>query len=210
MTLIPLTKIQAHVAPAAKVAAAQALAPGQVDLALSLIGYEKEVAQALEYVFGSTLVCKDAATAKKVTFDQAVRMKSVTLEGDVYDPAGTLSGGSSSGAQSSVLLRMHELAMLMDQIQACSAELQATEETWRKLQSEQRSVSQLQSEYERKSHQATLLQEQVEHSRAATLEAELSATRAHIDELRAGVTEAEARANDAAAQAAQLLSLIHI
>ncbi|WFD18702.1 Structural maintenance of chromosomes protein 2 [Malassezia caprae] len=204
VTLIPLTKIQAHVAPAAKVAAAQALAPGKVDLALSLIGYENEVAQALEYVFGSTLVCKDAATAKKVTFDQAVRMKSVTLEGDVYDPAGTLSGGSSSGAQSSVLLRMHELAMLMDQIQESSAALQATEETWRQMQKEQRCVAQLQSDYERKLHQATLLQQQVEHSRAATLEAELSAIRARIDELRASMVEAEARANEAAAQAAQL------
>lgn len=204
VTLIPLTKIQANVAPASKVAAAQKLAPGRVDLALSLMGYEQDVARALEYVFGSTLVCKDAATAKKVTFDQAVRMKSVTLEGDVYDPAGTLSGGSSSGSQGNVLLRLHELALIMDQIHESKAALQATDDEWRTLQAEQRRIDQLRSDQERKMHQAALLQQQVEHSRAAALEAELSSTRARIDDIRASIHEAESRANEAAAQAAQL------
>ena len=48
----------------------------------------------MEYVFGNTLICTDADTAKRVTFDKNVRTKSVTLEGDVYDPSGTLQGGS--------------------------------------------------------------------------------------------------------------------
>ena len=29
----------------------------------------------------------------KVTFDPQIKAKSVTLEGDVFDPAGTLTGG---------------------------------------------------------------------------------------------------------------------
>ena len=49
----------------------------------------------MDYVFGNTLICADAETAKRVTFDPSVRMKSITLEGDSYDPSGTLSGGSS-------------------------------------------------------------------------------------------------------------------
>jgi structural maintenance of chromosome 2 len=32
-------------------------------------------------------------TAKKVTFDDRIMKKSVTLEGDSFDPAGTLTGG---------------------------------------------------------------------------------------------------------------------
>ncbi|OMP89021.1 Structural maintenance of chromosomes protein 2 [Diplodia seriata] len=92
VTIIPLNKISAFKASAEKIGAAQRIAPGKVDLALSLIGYDDEVTAAMEYVFGSTLVCEDAETAKRVTFDPSVRMKSVTLEGDVYDPSGTLSG----------------------------------------------------------------------------------------------------------------------
>jgi structural maintenance of chromosome 2 len=34
------------------------LAPGKVDIALSFISYEKDVQPAVEYVFGSTLLCQ--------------------------------------------------------------------------------------------------------------------------------------------------------
>ena len=50
VTLIPLSKIQPHVASSQRVQAAQKLAPGHVDLALSLIGYEDEVAKALSLI----------------------------------------------------------------------------------------------------------------------------------------------------------------
>lgn len=32
--------------------------------------------------------------AKKVTFDKRIMMKSVTLDGEVFDPQGTLHGGN--------------------------------------------------------------------------------------------------------------------
>jgi hypothetical protein len=38
------------------------LAPGKVDLALSLVGYDEEVLAAMNYVFGNTLICDDADT----------------------------------------------------------------------------------------------------------------------------------------------------
>ena len=47
----------------------------------------------MEFVFGSAFVCNDMNTAKKVTFDDRIMKKSVTLEGDSFDPAGTLTGG---------------------------------------------------------------------------------------------------------------------
>ena len=37
-------------------------------LALSLVGYDAEVAKAIEYVFGTTIVCDAMESAKKVTF----------------------------------------------------------------------------------------------------------------------------------------------
>jgi structural maintenance of chromosome 2 len=47
----------------------------------------------MEFVFGSVFVCSDMNCAKKVTFDDRIMKKSVTLEGDSFDPAGTLTGG---------------------------------------------------------------------------------------------------------------------
>lgn len=64
-----------------------------VQTALSLVGYERDLQAAMEFVFGSSFVCKNMEVAKKVTFDEKVMKKSVTLEGDSFDPAGTLTGG---------------------------------------------------------------------------------------------------------------------
>jgi structural maintenance of chromosome 2 len=84
-------------------------------LALTLIGYDDELQPAMEYIFGNTLICQDATTAKRVTFDNKVRMKSVTLDGDIYDPFGTLSGGSRPNS-SSVLINMEQLNTLRQDI----------------------------------------------------------------------------------------------
>ena len=51
---------------------------------------------AIEFVFGSSLVCNEMSHAKKVTFDPKVRTRKVTLAGDTFDPSGTLTGGSRS------------------------------------------------------------------------------------------------------------------
>ena len=76
----------------------------------------------MEYVFGSTFVCADAETAKLVTFNPAVRMRCVTVEGDVYDPSGTLSGGSSPNS-SGILIQMQKLNEITRQLESCKTEL---------------------------------------------------------------------------------------
>lgn len=49
---------------------------------------------AIEYVLGTTLVCFNGDDAKRVTFHKDVKTRTVTTEGDLFDPAGTLTGGS--------------------------------------------------------------------------------------------------------------------
>lgn len=154
VTLIPLNKISANVAPAEKVNAAKSLAPQKVELALELIGYEDEVEKAMKYVFGNTLVCKDSETAKKVTFDQKVRMKSVTMEGDVYDPAGTLSGGSKNQG-GGVLLRMTELLNV-------EKELKAKTEEWKKLDGEMKEGNVEKNKWEVKRREKGMLVHRIE------------------------------------------------
>jgi structural maintenance of chromosome 2 len=122
VTIIPLNKISAFKASVEKIGAAKKLAPGKVDLALSLVGYDDEITKAMEYVFGSTFVCADAETAKLVTFNPAVRMRCVTVEGDVYDPSGTMSGGSSP-TSSGILIQMQKLNEITKQLESCKREL---------------------------------------------------------------------------------------
>jgi structural maintenance of chromosome 2 len=69
----------------------------------------------MEFVFGNTIICPDPATAKKVTFDPVIKMKSVTVDGDVYDPSGTLSGGSKPKSDK-ILVKVQELRELEKEV----------------------------------------------------------------------------------------------
>ena len=160
VTIIPLNKISAFKASADKIGAAQKLAPGKVDLALSLIGYDDEVNAAMEYVFGSTLICDSADTAKKVTFDPAVRMKSVTLDGDVYDPSGTLSGGSSP-TSSGVLVTLGKLNSINREMQNLQTELDELQATMAKEKKKLDTAKKTKQEVDLKRHEIKLTEEQI-------------------------------------------------
>ena len=160
VTIIPLNKISAFQASADKIGAAQKIAPGKVDLALSLIGYEEEVSAAMEYVFGSTLICADAETAKRVTFDPAVRMKSVTLEGDVYDPLGTLSGGSSPNS-SGVLVTLQKLNEISKELSVQESALQELQALMAREKKKMDSARKTKQELDLKSHEISITQEQI-------------------------------------------------
>jgi structural maintenance of chromosome 2 len=49
-------------------------------------------------------VCQDVDAAKTCAFENGIKARSVTLEGDLFDPAGTLTGGHRAKASSSILL----------------------------------------------------------------------------------------------------------
>lgn len=76
--------------------------------ALSLIKYNKELQNAMEYIFGNVFICKDMNVAKTVTFHNRILKKCVTLDGDITDPSGTLSGGAPQKGPS-VLLQLSEI-----------------------------------------------------------------------------------------------------
>ena len=160
VTIIPLDVIRVFEGAAAKVGAAQKIAPGKADLALSLIGYDDEVAVAMKYVFGSTLICEDAATAKLVTFDPAVRMKSVTLQGDSYDPAGVLSGGSA--AQSSgVLVTLQKLNEITTELRHQETQLSSLQATMAKEKKKLDAARKTKQELDLKTHEIRLTEEQI-------------------------------------------------
>jgi structural maintenance of chromosome 2 len=168
VTIIPLNKISSFRASAEKIGAAQNIAPGKVDLALSFIGYDEEVTAAMNYVFGNTLICQDADTAKKVTFDPAVRIKSVTLEGDVYDPSGTLSGGSSPNS-SGVLVTLQKLNEITREMRSKERRLAALEDTMRKEKKKLDTVRAIKQELDLKSHEIKLTEEQISNNSSSSV-----------------------------------------
>lgn len=122
VTIIPLNKIAARRLHEKQLQLAKQIAPGKVDLALNLVGYDHEVAKAMEFIFGSSLICANEDVAKAVTFNPNIRSRSITLEGDVYDPEGTLSGGSRKN-NSTVLLDIQKYNTLKHKVNDVESQL---------------------------------------------------------------------------------------
>ncbi|KAL9110650.1 MAG: hypothetical protein Q9227_004827 [Pyrenula ochraceoflavens] len=192
VTIIPLNKISAFKASAEKIGAAKRLAPGKVDLALELIGYEQEIQAAMDYVFGSTLICQDAETAKKVTFDPSVRLKSVTLEGDVYDPSGTLSGGSSPNT-SGVLVILQQLNEVNKRLTQQEQELSDLQDTMSKEKKKLDAMRATKQELDLKTHEIKLTEDQINSNSSSSIIHQLESMREEISTLKTTITEAQAR-----------------
>lgn len=203
VTIIPLNKIAAFRAAAQTVATAQKLAPGKVDLALTLIGYDDEVSAAMEYVFGNTLICADAETAKKVTFDPNVRMRSITLEGDAYDPSGTLSGGSSPNSSGVLvtLQKLNEITRQLVDVEKSLAELQA------RIAREKTKLDQakkIRQELDLKNHEIKLAEEQISGNSSSSIIQEVENMKETIVQLKKDMAEAKKRQADANADAKRI------
>ncbi|KAF8907016.1 condensin complex subunit SMC2 [Gymnopilus junonius] len=116
VTFIPLAKITAWTLSDHKLNAAKHIAPNKVRTALSLVGYTPEVQKAIAYIFSDTLICDDSDAARKVTFAREVSVRSVTFDGDVYDPSGTLSGGSAPKGDG-ILVQVQELLQVEERLE---------------------------------------------------------------------------------------------
>ncbi|KAF9039177.1 condensin complex subunit SMC2 [Panaeolus papilionaceus] len=196
VTFIPLNKIQAHTLSNQKLQAANRLAPGKVRTALSLVGYQEDVEKAISYIFSDTLICDDADAAKRVTFAKDVGVKSVTLEGDVYDPSGTLSGGSAPSS-TKILIQVQELLHIESLYNEACQRLAQVEHEDKATQNMRNTWRNLARDFDIKSHELKLLQQQVEGSNASLNASEVERVKAVIEELAAAVKDAQQRQKDA-------------
>ncbi|KII90449.1 hypothetical protein PLICRDRAFT_157597 [Plicaturopsis crispa FD-325 SS-3] len=194
VTIIPLNKISSGRMNQQKLQAATKLAPGKINLALSLVGYPEEVAPAMSYVFGDTLIAADADAAKAVTFSAGAR--SVTLAGDVYDPSGTLSGGSAPSG-SGVLVRVQELLQAEEKLRIAQEKMDTLRVKDEKERKGRDAWKQGKRELDIKMHELRLMEEQVGGSNAARIGAEVEALKKRIDDLKAAVKAAKEKQAEA-------------
>ncbi|NXJ67109.1 SMC2 protein, partial [Rostratula benghalensis] len=168
-TMIPLNKIAARCLGQDIVKLAQTLAgDNNLDLALSLVAYEAELQKAMEYVFGTTLICSNMDSARKVAFDRRIMTRSVTLDGDMFDPQGTLRGGNcwfcASLEAASILSKLQEMKDVAAELKAKESELESVENELARLNSVAEKYQQLKQKLEMKSEEAELWQTKLLHS----------------------------------------------
>ena len=120
VTIIPLDKIRHINIPASNCSKASEIAAkygAESHPAIELVGFDESVRQAMEYVFGSSLVADSGKAANEICV--ATKTRTITLDGDVYDPSGAISGGSKNqlGTTLAQLAELHEAQATLNQQQ---------------------------------------------------------------------------------------------
>ncbi|XP_037905557.1 structural maintenance of chromosomes protein 2 [Hermetia illucens] len=127
VTLIPMNKLSVSTINPSTVKLAQRLVGEEnAASALSLIEYNPFYEPVMKYVFGRAFICKDLNIAKQVTYHPNIMCRSVTLDGDVVDPEGTLSGGAAP-VGANILLELEEIRNLDEAKKAKENELHQIE-----------------------------------------------------------------------------------
>jgi len=88
-TFLPLTDMSQRRLPSAP------SDPGVVDFAYNLVDFDSEYAGVFSYVLGDTLVVEDIETARSYMGDYRM----VTLDGDLVEKSGAMTGGSGGGSR---------------------------------------------------------------------------------------------------------------
>lgn len=203
VTMIPLNKINAFVASAKTLDAVKKVSKDRAHLALTLVGYEDEVSAAMAYVFGNTLIAQDSEVANAVTFNKDIRMKSVTLDGDIYDPSGTLSGGSKPKT-AGILIKVQELQKIELELRQRRANLDAIEKEWEAAKDQVQRYKQAKKDFDLKAHEVRLLEERVKESSATRVIGEVEQIKATIEERKAEVEQAKERQKTAETEAKRI------
>ncbi|WP_267642439.1 chromosome segregation protein SMC [Haloarchaeobius amylolyticus] len=88
-TMLPMNKMRDRSLPSAP------NVPGVVDFAYNLIDFDQQYAGIFSHVVGDTLVVEDLDTARDMQGDYRL----VTLDGDLVEKSGAMTGGSSKGSR---------------------------------------------------------------------------------------------------------------
>ncbi len=157
VTLLPLDALR----PKKNSAMERALGlPGVVGRAIDLVRCEQAVRPAAEFLLNNLLVTKTLEDASRAAKAAAYQCRIVTLEGDMINPGGAMSGGSREKSSSDLLARKEELQRLKKQAAQIEKDYQQAQAVLTKLKAEEAAAQQ-------QSQELRLAQQQGELARLA-------------------------------------------
>ncbi|XP_062137203.1 structural maintenance of chromosomes protein 2 isoform X1 [Drosophila sulfurigaster albostrigata] len=164
VTFIPINKITpSPLSPQVIQYAKNTYGHDNVDSAMSLISYDRYFEPVMQFVFGGILICKDLEVAKGLSADQRIGGRCVTLEGDVVDSAGTLSGGAApKGAN--ILEELSSLRNLEKDLNAKMNELKQVEEQLNAIENVARNHNKLKEALELRQHELSMCKSRLAHT----------------------------------------------
>lgn len=191
ITFLPLDKIWHEVLHDSKIHRAKQIEPS-TELAISCVSFDSAVTNAIEHVFGRTLICPNLGSAQRVTFDDRVRARTVTLEGDTYDPSGTASGGSSTRQGPSVLALLGEWKSVQAELSSHASNVERLSLLAGKLGERGRQFRQFQATVEVREAEFKQLEQQLSETSTGRLIKEVELLKTKLgDEILVGLQKAK-------------------
>jgi len=148
VTIIPLDKVMPKKVSSAACDKASSMAKDlntTAQPAIELVGFDEEVRSAIEYVFGSTLVVDGMKAANSIC--DTTKTRTVTLDGDVYEPSGLISGGSNNNL-GSTLTRITQLTAASKELKEKKARLKTVVKKLESMSAQSRQYEKFSAELE--------------------------------------------------------------
>ncbi|MFA5537112.1 MAG: chromosome segregation protein SMC [Bacillota bacterium] len=121
--------------------------PGVLGLGTDLVGIEDNMQKVLDYLLGSIVVVTDLAAGAALAKQSKFTLKIVTLDGDIFFPGGSLTGGSSKRSANNILGRTREikeekkkLQSLEEQEKSISEKILLLKEKFKFLEADQEKI----------------------------------------------------------------------
>ena len=125
-TFLPLDTIKALRPRDGEIAGAKA--PGSFGFAADLVSCEPRYRLVIEALLGRTIIAENIDIALTIAKQQAFSVKIVTLDGELINPGGSMTGGSTNKKDSSFLSRSNAIAAMKQTAEELSIALQQVQE----------------------------------------------------------------------------------
>ncbi|XP_043795262.1 structural maintenance of chromosomes protein 2 isoform X1 [Apis laboriosa] len=204
VTIIPLNKVGGRSMDNQLIHLAQKIGGIEnVRPALSLIDFPEETRSAMTWIFGQIFICKDIEIAKKIAFHDNIMKKCVTLEGDVVDPAGILSGGAPLKT-GSVLLKLDELKNIQNKLNTKQETLQNIETTLMNVNNIAEKYTSLKQTFDLRNYEINMVKQKLEQTEYYKIKEEIDSLEKSIEQLLETITVVEKNEKESTIHAQEL------
>ncbi len=114
---------------------------GVLGVASELVKFDKAYLPIFNHLLGGTVIVDTLSTAVTLSQKTGYVVKVVTLDGDIINPSGAVTGGSRKETSTNLISREREIKDLMSKLESEKTEIEEIEKKIAKLQEKQSSVN---------------------------------------------------------------------
>lgn len=158
-TFLPLSVIK-HRSIASELESKLQMHRAFVGMAATVINYEKRFFDVMHYLLGNVIVASDLEGANEIARLVHYKYKIVTLDGDIVNPGGSMTGGSIKQNRTSLLGRKREIEQLAQKLSELEANIRIFEQ---KIKRQKESLEEKKERLENVRHISEKIREQLQN-----------------------------------------------